>query len=71
MEEVLPVYRPLGVRQEESLELAQAPTALHPHIAAFEFIPEGRQHGTFVGPAIAGAAVTDEGAEGFRNTGDG
>jgi hypothetical protein len=52
VEEVLPADRPLGVRQEEILELAKAPTALHPHIAVCDFIPECGQHSIFVGPAI-------------------
>ena len=52
------------------LECAKPLAARDPHVPTLDLIPQGGQHGTFIGAAIGGAIGPDKGPEPFGNTGE-
>jgi hypothetical protein len=67
-EELLACRGPDGVGEKEVLQLAKPLAARDPDVAAFDFITQSRQHGTFVGTAIAGTIGANQGPEAFGHT---
>src|SRR5438105_3789659 len=68
--ELLARRGPGGVGEKEVLEFAKPLAARDPHVPTLDLIPQGGQHGTFIGAAIGGAIGPDKGPEPFGNTGE-
>src|SRR5262245_66660292 len=67
-EELLACRGPDGVGEKEVLQLAKPLAARDLDVAAFDFITQSRQHGTFIGTAIAGTIGANQGPEAFGHT---
>src|SRR5207244_3252607 len=67
-EELLACRGPCRLRQKEVVEFPKPFAARDPHVATFDFVAQGGQHGTFIGTAIARVLGANKGSEAFGHT---